>query len=169
MIRWTHKTLRLVLRKIREWRAKRQCGSYTGYVYIGGPTRLTKNTFLGENTSFNGLTIGGGGRVEIGHYFHSGPDCLFICQNHNFNSGKSIPYDSTYIGKDIKIGDFVWLGSRVIVLGGVTIGEGAIIQAGSCVVNNIPDFAIAGGHPAKVFAYRDIDHYQKLKEEGKFH
>lgn len=35
--------------------------------------------------------------------------------------------------------------------GGVTIGEGAIIQAGSVVVSDIPKYAIAGGSPAKVF------------------
>ena len=50
-----------------------------------------------------------------------------------------------------------------------TIGEGAIIQAGSVVVNDIDKFAIAGGHPAKVFASRDVEHYLKLKSEGLFH
>ena len=49
------------------------------------------------------------------------------------------------------------------------IGEGAIIQAGSTVVKDIEKYGIAGGHPAKVFKYRDIDHYEKLKKEGKFH
>ena len=149
-------------------KARKQCGSYQGFIRIGGPTRLTKNTFLGKDTNFNGLIISGGGRVDIGSYFHSGSDCLFICQNHNFNKGDAIPYDHSYTQKPIKIGDCVWLGSRVIVLGGVTIGEGAIIQAGSCVAADIPDFAIAGGHPAKVFAYRDIEHYQRLKSQGKF-
>jgi acetyltransferase-like isoleucine patch superfamily enzyme len=54
-------------------------------------------------------------------------------------------------------------------LGGVSIGEGAIVQAGAVVVKDIPPYAIAGGNPAKVFKYRDIDHFQKLKEEKKFH
>ncbi|MGX9365623.1 acyltransferase [Desulfoplanes sp. PS50] len=92
-----------------------------------------------------------------------------ITQNHNFDHGTAIPYDSTYIYKKIVIKDNVWLGSRVIVLGGVTIEEGAIIQAGSVVVKDIPKYAIAGGHPATVFKYRDIDHYERLKAEGKFH
>jgi acetyltransferase-like isoleucine patch superfamily enzyme len=51
----------------------------------------------------------------------------------------------------------------------VTVGEGSIIQAGSVVVKDIPKYAIAGGHPAKVFKYRDIEHYKKLKMENKFH
>jgi len=105
----------------------------------------------------------------IGNNFHSGPGCLIITQNHNYDNGNAIPYDNTYIYKDVKIEDNVWLGSRVIILGGVTIGEGAIIQAGSVVVGDIPACAIAGGHPAKIFKYRDKNHYYKLKKEEKFH
>ena len=53
-----------------------------------------------------------------------------------------------------------------IILG--QIGEGAIIQGGSVVHGEIPPCAIAGGNPAKVFKYRDIEHYNKLKNEKKF-
>ncbi|HHT0934569.1 TPA: acyltransferase, partial [Serratia marcescens] len=58
---------------------------------------------------------------------------------------------------------------NVIVLPGVSIGEGAIIQAGSVVVKDIEPYAIAGGHPAKPFSQRDVAHYLQLKAEGKFH
>ena len=136
---------------------------------INGITKLTSNTTLGNNVNFNGMTINGKGNVIIGNNFHSGAECLMICQIHNYDTGTKIPYDSTYILQDIIIEDNVWLGSRVTVLGGVTIGEGVIIQAGSTVVSDIPKYAIAGGHPAKVFKYRDIEHYEKLKEKGKFH
>ena len=147
----------------------RQCGGYQSPITVNGPTILTKNTYVGNNVHFNGFTVSGGGKVTIGDNFHSGPDCLLICQNHNFDHGKAVPYDNTYIYKDIEIGDNVWLGSRVIILGGVKIGEGAIIQAGSCVVSDIPAYAIAGGHPAKAFSSRNVEHYEKLKGEGKFH
>ena len=50
----------------------------------------------------------------------------------------------------VLIGDNVWLGSRVIVLKGVTIGEGAVIAAGSVVTRDIPARVVAGGVPAKV-------------------
>ncbi|MFC2081649.1 acyltransferase [Candidatus Bipolaricaulota bacterium] len=115
------------------------------------------------------MLITGGGRVEIGDNFHSGPECVIIAHNHNYDSGSAIPYDGTYISKPVTIEDNVWLGTRVIVLGGVTIGEGAIIQAGSVVVRDIPACAIAGGHPAKVFKWRDREHYERLKAERSFH
>lgn len=92
-----------------------------------------------------------------------------ITDNHNYDSGNAIPYDSTLIIKDIRIEDNVWLGDRVIILGGVTLGEGAIVQAGSVVTTDVPRCAIVGGHPAKIFKYRNIEHYERLKSQGRFH
>lgn len=138
-------------------------------LHVNAMSSVTYNTILGDNVNFNGMKITGRGKVCIGNNFHSGEDCLIIAQNHNYDYGEAIPYDDTYIPLDVIIKDNVWLGSRVIILGGVTIGEGAIIQAGSTVVCDIPDCAIAGGHPAKVFKTRDVDHYNCLKTMGKFH
>jgi acetyltransferase-like isoleucine patch superfamily enzyme len=135
---------------------------------VNRASSVTTNTILGDDVAFNGMCIKGYGRVIIYSHFRSGTDCLIISSDHNYNSGKRIPYDNTYISKDIIIEEGVWLGDRVIVLKGVRIGEGAIIQAGSVVVSDIPKYAIAGGHPSKVFGYRDAEHYQKLKKEGKF-
>lgn len=138
-------------------------------LYVGGPSNVNRNTVLADHVSFNGMKVCGTGNIKIGRYFHSGIECLIIAQNHNYDKGDAIPYDDTYIYKDIEIGDFVWLGSRVMILPGTKIGEGAIIQGGSVVHGEIPPYAIAGGNPAKVFKYRDIDHFKKLKEEGKYH
>lgn len=93
---------------------------------------------------------------------------MIITDIHNYE-GEAIPYDETIISKDVIIEDNVWLGNRVIILPGVTIQEGAIVQAGSTVVKDVPSCAIVGGHPAKVFKYRDVQHYNQLKAEGKFH
>ena len=143
--------------------------SYQEPLRVNKKTRLTSNTHLKSNANFNGLEIAGNGTVTIGNNFHSGRGCLLITANHDYDHGDAIPYDSQRnICKSITIEDNVWLGDRVIVLGGVTIGEGAIIQAGSVVVNSIPKYAIAGGHPDKVFKQRDIRHYETLKVQGKF-
>ncbi|MBZ9571049.1 acyltransferase [Methanobrevibacter sp. TMH8] len=136
---------------------------------VNGPSYVTSNTILGNNINFNGMKIQGKGKVTIGDNFHSGIECMIITDIHNYDKGTAIPYDNTIISKDIFIEDNVWLGNRVMILPGVTIEEGAIIQAGSVVVKDIPKYAIAGGHPAKVFKNRDIEHYEKLKKENKFH
>lgn len=137
-------------------------------LYVGGKSYVTSNTYIGDNVNFNGMAIHGNGKVTIGNYLHSGTGCQIITSFHNYE-GDAIPYDNTYIDKDVTIGDCVWLGNEVIILGGATIGEGAIIQAGSVVVKDIPPYAIAGGHPAQPFKYRDIEHYEEMKKQGKFH
>ncbi len=54
----------------------------------------------------------------------------------------------------IVIQDDVWIGARAIILGGVTIGQGAIVAANSVVTKDVPPYAIMGGTPAKVLKYR---------------
>lgn len=147
---------------------KYTCKNRTGKIKVNFYSIIGKNVSLGHNVNFNGMKISPGGSVVIGDNFHSGKDCLIICKNHNYK-GNKIPYDETYILKNVRIGDNVWIGHRVIILGGVEIGEGAIIQAGAVVVNNIPPLSIAGGNPATVFMKRDENHYNTLKEEEKFH
>lgn len=164
--------LRLYKKLIRIFREKMvllTVKSHKSQVFIGGVTQLSRNTVLNKNPNFNGMKIKGSGIVTIGDNFHSGEDCLIITSFHNYDKGTSIPYDNTVITKNVHIGDNVWIGDRVILLGGIKIGEGAIIQAGAVVVHDVPELAIVGGNPAKIFKYRDRVHYYNLKEKGCFH
>lgn len=163
------KIIKMILHLIFGLYVKSRVSSCGSNLHVNRYSKVSANTILGDNVNFNGMTIYGEGYVTIGNNFHSGKDCLMISENHNYDNGTAIPYDSTYIPKDITIEDNVWLGDRVIVLGGVIIGEGAIIQAGSVVVSDIPACDIAGGHPAKVFSKRNVNHYNSLKERKQFH
>lgn len=144
-----------------------QLGSCGKRLKVNTYCQFNKNVFIGDYCNFNGIRILGGGKVTIGNYFHSGIECMMITQNHNYE-GTLIPYDNTYITKNITIGDCVWFGNRVTVVGNVNIGEGAIIAAGAVVCKDVPVCAIVGGNPAKIIKYRDKEHYYKLKAEGKF-
>jgi len=155
-----------------EWtrRIYKNCKSVGPRLYCGGPTYLNSNTTLGYHCCFNGCQILGLGNVKIGRYFHSGTELLIIAQNHNYDGGEHIPYSpDDYVYKDIEIGDFVWVGGRVMIMPGVKIGEGAIIGGGSVVRGEVPPYAIAFGNPAKVVKYRNIEHFEKLKKLEKFH
>lgn len=124
---------------------------------------------LGDHVNINpNAVIMGKASIYIGNYFHCGMNMTLISSNHNFK-GEKIPYDHSHIAKEIVIKDCVWLGHNVIVLPGVTIGEGAIIGAGAVVSKDIPDLAIAVGNPIRVIKYRDSEHYNALKEKKLFH
>ena len=109
------------------------------------------------------MNISGNGKVVIGDNFHSGKDIRIITTYHNFDNGSNTTYS-----RDVIIEDNVWIGESVMILGGVTIGEGVVVQAGSAVCKDIPPLAIAGGHPAIAFKYRDKKHYYELKNVGCF-
>ncbi len=148
---------------------KISCRGYTPPLRVAFRSRVTKHTVLKSNVHFNGLEVTGAGAVTIGSNFHCGTGCLIISQNHDYDNGRALPYDADRcIPHDVTIEDNVWLGSRVIVIGPVRIGEGAIIQAGSVVLKDIPKYGIAGGHPARAFKQRDIAHYERLKSEDRF-
>ena len=151
------------------YRVRRKAAVAKGRVYTGGKTFVTSNTYLSENVSFNGMSMFGEGRITIGRNFHSGMNCQIITSFHDYDTGTKIPYDNKYIHKDVIIDDNVWIGNNVIILGGSHIGEGAVIQAGSTVVGEVPPGAIAGGHPARVFKFRNMEHYEELKRLEQFY
>lgn len=95
------------------------------------------------------------GETHIGDYVMMGPDCNIWTINHNM-SQLDIPMCKQGVQKEkpVYIGDDVWIGSRVTILPGCHIGNGAVIGAGSVVTRDVPDYAIAAGNPVRVIRYR---------------
>lgn len=77
-----------------------------------------------------------------------------------FINSRSDQFDKDWTNHDatskgaISIGHDVWVGLNAIILSGVSIGNGAVIGAGSIVTKDIPSYAIAVGNPAHVIKYR---------------
>jgi acetyltransferase-like isoleucine patch superfamily enzyme len=161
------KTIKSILRVFFTFLAKRQLQTKPKGLKVNGLSKFTSKTIIGDFCNFNGIRINGSGKVTIGNYFHSGKNLIILTSTHNYE-GTRIPYDDSYVTKDVEIGDNVWIGLNVIILSGIKIGEGAIIQAGSVVVNDVPALSICGGHPAKVFSKRNEEHYYSLKANSKF-
>lgn len=158
-------TPKRALKRLRTWFwTSRACGQIAARpdgLRVNFKSTFTPFTEIGTDCHFNGMKIEGRGKVRIGDHFHSGREILIITEFHNYE-GTHLPYDHTTVIKDVAIGRNVWIGTRVTLLGGVTIGEGAIVQAGSVVVHDVPPLTIVGGAPAKAFKMRDKDHYERL-------
>jgi acetyltransferase-like isoleucine patch superfamily enzyme len=86
--------------------------------------------------------------IKIGKYTQTAKDLLIIAGSHEVDSYRSLT------NQDVSIGDGCWIGARVTILGGVTIGKGCVIGACSLVKNNIPDWSVAVGVPARVIKTR---------------
>ncbi len=86
--------------------------------------------------------------VKIGHHTMTAKDLLIISASHDSSSFEPLA------GQEVEIGPGCWIGARVTILGGVKIGKGSIIGAGSLVKNSIPDWSIAVGVPARVIKQR---------------
>ena len=96
------------------------------------------------------------GEVHIGKNVMMGPDCIIYTQNHRFDDLEKPMIEQGFQKEQpVVIGDDVWIGVRVTILPGVRIGNHTVIAAGAVVTKDIPDYAIAGGVPAKVLKYRN--------------
>ncbi|MGB1251174.1 MAG: DapH/DapD/GlmU-related protein [Candidatus Promineifilaceae bacterium] len=104
---------------------------------------------IGENTFINyGVSMTAIEKVTIGRNCSIGTYVMII--DNDFHSLSPEHRDIQPPSKPITIGNNVWLGGHVIVLPGVTIGDGSVIGAGSVVTGNIPPRSLAVGTPAKV-------------------
>lgn len=92
--------------------------------------------------------------VRIGEHVMIAPKCAFYPYDHGVDVGVRISEQPLQTKGDIVVGNDVWLGFGVIVLGGVRIGTGAVIGAGAVVSHDIPEGGIAVGVPARVVRWR---------------
>ena len=90
-------------------------------------------------------------RITIGDDVLFASNVLVTNENHGMNPESNEPYMNQALNsKDVKIGDGCWIGEKVIILPGVSIGEKCIIGAGSVVTKSVPNYSIVVGNPAKI-------------------
>lgn len=101
--------------------------------------KIGNNVAIGDRTE-----IHAGKNVSIGDNSIIAWDCCIMDRDyHKIEGDKELP-------KPVIIGKNVWIGCRVLILKGVTVGDGAVIAAGSVVTKDVPPCAVVGGNPARV-------------------
>lgn len=112
--------------------------------------KIGANTFIGHET----FITGGLANVIIGENCDISDRVGIVCGTHEIDP-TGVRSAGKGIGKDIIIGNGVWIGYGSIILPGVTIGDKAIIAAGSVVNKDVAPRTIVGGNPMKII--RNID------------
>ncbi|HBL10852.1 MAG TPA: acetyltransferase [Cyanobacteria bacterium UBA11162] len=158
-------------------------GSVLSYFYnhlLGNlPSRQIRITYLkaylaevGKGTSVQmGCKFLNGRKVHFGDRNVINFGCLFDGRHYHIRTGSDVsigpeasiltlghdPHSPDFAdrGGNVTIGDHVWIAYRAIILPGVTIGEGAVVGAGSVVTKDVEPYAIVAGAPAKIVGKRE--------------
>ncbi|MDC1382753.1 acyltransferase [Candidatus Puniceispirillum sp.] len=133
-------------------------------VHVGPGSEISVSVhslFIGCKTTFHSnatLT----GDIAIGKGCIFSPGTAVISDNHVTDGHDPIrSLDKIYIdkhghlpNKPVRIGDDVWVGMNAIILGGVSLGDGCIVGAGSIVTRDFPAYSCIAGNPAKLIKNR---------------
>ena len=152
----------------KEWhRRNKHNGTVANSIFPIKAVLVGKHTYGGLNVlAFNEIN-----QLTIGHYVSIGPETIFILSADHFQKHISTyPFKSKLVSGEfegvskgnISVGDDVWIGYKSTILSGVSIGQGAIVAAGSVVTKDVEPYSIVGGNPAKIIKKRfsqDIINY----------
>jgi acetyltransferase-like isoleucine patch superfamily enzyme len=135
--------------------ARATIGAYSRLIVGTDVARPGRHIHIGDRCGIGEYSsVGGSGGVSIGRdtiigqYFSAHPE------NHNFEDLSRPIREQGTTRMPIDIEEDCWLGARVTVLGGVTIGKGSVIAAGSVITRDVPPFSIVAGVPGRVVGSR---------------
>ena len=112
-------------------------------IVIGNNVGISANAFIGAR-----------GKLIIGDDTIIGPGVSIHSENHIYDDIKTLIRLQGEKREGISIGKNCWIGSKVVILDGVTIGDGCVIAAGAVVTKDIEENSVVGGVPAKVLKKR---------------
>ena len=133
------------------------------YSYVGQDARLIY-VHVGKFCSLAGDGSYGMGTHSLNHISSSS---IFTAKRNgtriSWTEASSFEeYEEVHIGND------VWIGTRILIMGGVKIGNGAVVAAGAVVTKDVPPYSIVGGVPARIIKYRFSEEIIQKLEHSKW-
>lgn len=143
IIRWS--VYRLLFGNLKSF-----CTIYPG-VYFTHTYGIRVGKAFSPNT---GAMIDGRGGVSIGDNVMVGPYSVIVSSNHAFKQVGAPMASLDHVMAPVVIGNDVWIGAHAVVTGGTKIGNGVVVSAGAIVTQDVDDYQIVGGVPARVIGKR---------------
>ena len=121
-------------------------------IHIGARFFFPANIEIGEGSIIgDNVFLDGRDKIKIGDHVDIASEVMIYNSEHDVNSDDFHATVAT-----VEIGDYVFIGPRVIILPGVKIGKGGGVGAGAVVTKNVEEFKIVGGVPAQVIGERKL-------------
>ena len=161
--------------------------------FVSSNNHLDKKTVIYRNAKIRGSEVGAYSYIspntvienaQIGRFCSISDHCRIGMGTHNTNQISTSPIFTQKVNgtkarwvdknvndspfRKVRVGNDVWIGSRAMILGGVTDGDGAVVGAGAVVTKDVPAYAIVAGVPAKVIKYRFPDRLIELLMDFKW-
>jgi|688.fasta_scaffold54720_3 maltose O-acetyltransferase len=142
--------------RVRAGRLRRRFG-LPGSVALGDVTVSGDAVNIGANTYFNSGRIASLAEapVRIGKWCAIGYNVTILAVTHDLNFPTGPEARRPLKKGAVTIGDGVWIGTNVVILPGVTVGEFAVIGANSVIRRDVAPFAVVAGNPAEVLMMKD--------------
>ena len=121
--------------------------------YIAAHAYVTGQLRTGRNCTLNTFSVVRG-EITLGDAVRIGAHTSLLAFNHTMTDPDVEVFRQPITSRGITVGNDVWIGSHVVVLDGVTVGDKAVIAAGAVVTKNVPAGAIVGGNPARLLRWR---------------
>ena len=116
----------------------------------GSLRNIGKGIRIGNRSAFgNDCFFGAAGGIEIGEDVIVGQLVRFHAENHNYADKGRLIKEQGVTHRGIRIGNNCWIGSGVVFLDGVQLGDGCIVAANAVVAKSFPPDSVIGGVPAK--------------------
>ncbi|MBB2947311.1 acetyltransferase-like isoleucine patch superfamily enzyme [Actinoplanes lutulentus] len=121
--------------------------------YVAAGAYLSGSLQAGRDCTINAYAVVRG-QIRLGDAVRIGAHTSILGFNHTFSDPDTEVFRQPVWSRGITIGDDVWIGSHVVILDGVTVGDRAVIAAGAIVTKDVPAGAVVGGNPARVMRWR---------------
>ncbi|QIG38691.1 acyltransferase [Microbacterium sp. 4R-513] len=121
--------------------------------YIAAGAYLTGALRAGSDCSINPYAVVRGD-VQLGDGVRIGAHTSILGFNHTMTDPDLPVFRQPLTAEGIRVGDDVWIGSHVVILDGVRVGDHSVLAAGAVVTKDVPAGAIVGGNPAKLLRWR---------------
>ena len=157
LLYWANRIVaRVPSHTLRLWFYRTLLGVHIGprsYIFMGAWWDSKRGFTMGQGSVINqSCRLDNRGGITIGDHVSISADVIILTVDHDIQAPD---FAARY--RPVSIGDYVFIGTRAMILPGVTLGQGAVVAAGAVVTRDVPPYTIVGGVPARRIGERQTD------------